>query len=437
MGLTLSHEMRKKFLDALILKISLDQSDRKVLRWALNALRYVAFIDECRNQVEAVIGRFSDDVEIGTAAVALLFSLDGQAYQYLAKRERLLPETILLGAMQVDKLSLLDTHFLDSTTIDIEKGTPEILLSSLIAIGLGNAKENLFHPSYQNEDLVRELGQHDNEVIKQYTVWAISENDKIPMSALGLSLDGAASLAANVRGWMLHLHIKRSENVGLVLELVQQEKEETALLEFSRALPKSCYLSGHDDAVLACFSRQSAANTPVAENLIRYFANCSEYSEKFSEVILSEFDGYLDKSPDLAQVVLEQSSGKRIYTELKRKEAISKEGGLLIGGDYVAGDKFENSGVIGALALNGDAVNSGQVLSISNEQSEVFQDLLNRVLEMVHKEETLAADIDQIMKLIDGLKASPEKPNLATLLDILKKAQPLLGVVASLQSFLE
>ncbi len=76
---------------------------------------------------------------------------------------------------------------------------------ALVVVGLDRAPPNMLHPRHDNPQLVRALGGHDDNIVSQYSVWAITENPSLRLGDLGIDIRGIEQQPANVRAWVFRL----------------------------------------------------------------------------------------------------------------------------------------------------------------------------------------------------------------------------------------
>ena len=103
----------------------------------------------------------------------------------MRKRYEFPNDVIVLAALQRSEIADVD---IANTRINIETASPDILKLALIVVGVDNAPEHIFHPRHRNEEIVRVLGAHDDDLISQYSIWAVTENDALNISHLGVDL---------------------------------------------------------------------------------------------------------------------------------------------------------------------------------------------------------------------------------------------------------
>ena len=97
------------------------------------------------------------------------------------------PATRMLAAMQTVAPKLLDAV---SLAIDIDTADAELLKLALVVLGLNRDIQHLLHPRHDNGAIVRALGQHDDPIVRQYSVWAVIENTRLGVEYLGIPFDG-------------------------------------------------------------------------------------------------------------------------------------------------------------------------------------------------------------------------------------------------------
>ena len=94
---------------------------------------------------------------------------------------------------------------LRSLPINVEQASPDLLRLALVLVGLDRAPENLLNPRHDNAQMVKALGGHEDDVVVQYTVWAITENTHLGVADLGIDIKDIENQPPNVRGWIFQL----------------------------------------------------------------------------------------------------------------------------------------------------------------------------------------------------------------------------------------
>lgn len=193
--------------------------DDKVRRWALNAIARVGRVESACEAISFTLENFSHDPQTAASAIAALFALQpDEAYSRL-KRDHDFPEDlVVLAALQHAQHSTLAAT---NTRVNIDTATVDVLKLALVAVGLNRAPEHIFDPRYENSQIVKDLGRHDDAVVSQYSVWAITENDMLGLKDLGVPMKDIEAQPDNVRAWMHRLNVTQEKNLARNLEYLQ------------------------------------------------------------------------------------------------------------------------------------------------------------------------------------------------------------------------
>jgi hypothetical protein len=183
-----------------------DKQDAKVVRWCLNALAQFGRLASCRSYVEAALTNYAGDPEIEAAGVAALCRMYRGNVSDIEALGHIDPVIWKLAALQNTDPAKIG---IGDISIEIYKAAPAVLRLGLITVGLNKDIENLFHPKHKNAEFVRHLGQHDDSVVQQYSVWSVIENRRLTFEDLGIPLDRIESLAPNVQSKMYQLVAER------------------------------------------------------------------------------------------------------------------------------------------------------------------------------------------------------------------------------------
>ena len=101
----------------------------------------------------------------------------------------------------------VDHQNLDTSSfpVNIETASPDQLKLALVVVGLDRAPAHLFHPRHDNPAIVEVLGRHDDHIVSQYSVRAITENANLGFGDLGIDIKLIERQPANVRSWVYQL----------------------------------------------------------------------------------------------------------------------------------------------------------------------------------------------------------------------------------------
>jgi hypothetical protein len=219
LGLTVRPELRVGVVNSLV-GIAFNASiDEKVRRWVLNALARVGNENDCVPAVKHMLSNFGNEPETIASGIAALYRL--------CKRTN--PNDILKGMnfdAQMTTLAALQhapAHTLDlaELPLDVDKAAPNLLKLALLVVGLDRSPENLLNPRHTDAEMVRVLGGHDDAIVSQYSVWAITENPSLGVADLGLSLKDIDDHPANVRAWVLQLLAMEADDKESFWEIIE------------------------------------------------------------------------------------------------------------------------------------------------------------------------------------------------------------------------
>jgi hypothetical protein len=286
--------------------------DEKVIRWGLNALARVGTV-QCIGSVERAIQRYAAVPEIVAAGVSALARLRMGQLSGIAALGGVPPEVQMLAAMQtVDPSTLAATGL----QIDIAAADPEILKLALIVVGLDRDVQHLLHPRHENGVIVRELGQHDDLIVRQYAVWAVIENHRLTLDHLGIDLDGIESQPPNVQAKLLQLAAAQVPDLVRRQTLIIQGTHLPSV-EAREGLAKGLlytHFDGLADVTLNWFEMDGAERVRVllAEHFARYSDDQPSYREKALELV--------EEGGELRERVLLGAEGTMLFAEIKKAE---------------------------------------------------------------------------------------------------------------------
>src|SRR5690606_22020246 len=113
--------------------------------------------------------------------------------------------------------------------INVDTADDEVLKLALITVGLNKAFENMFHPRHSNAELVKALGQHNNRIVKQYSVWSVIENTNLSIEDLGIPFSGLDIEPSNVQAKMLQLGAEKIVDLKERQEVIRKGSYLTAV----------------------------------------------------------------------------------------------------------------------------------------------------------------------------------------------------------------
>ncbi len=290
-----------------------NQSDDKVTRWCLNCIAQMGTRDGSIQAVERTLRQQIDNPEVTAAAVAAAAKLySGQLDQCTALGS-VQPEIKTLAALQVVSPAKLD---LSGFQIHLDKADEEVLKLALITVGLNRAYENMFHPRHTNGDFVRALGQHDNTIVKQYSVWCVIENVGLSINDLGIPFSKLETEPPNVQSKLLQLAAEQLIDLREKQEIIRKGsylKSIDAREGLARGL-QGIFYEGLQDITLDWFSVESSTRVKelLAEHFARFGGDCIAYQDKAIEL--------LEVDPGLRKRLYLGAEGTSIFGKLKAND---------------------------------------------------------------------------------------------------------------------
>jgi hypothetical protein len=322
-GQTLSPEARRDF-EVQAGYLAVNARDTKVIRWALNTIARLGTQQGVANSVNAALIRHAEDPEIVGAAIAALAKLYRGAIPALPTTAAIKPETRTLAAMQTVTAAQLGSVQLK---IDIDQADAELLKLALIVIGLNRDIKHLMHPRYDNGQIVRALSQHDDAIVRQYSVWAVTENRALGLEHLGISFEQTEYEPDNVQAKLLELGASKivdpTERQDLILA-GSSYPSVVAREGLAKGLLRS-YYDGLGDVTLDWVGTESDQRVRVllAEHFGRYADCLPSYQDKAIDLA--------SEGGDIRRHVLRGAEGKPLLSMLKQEEPVLAD---LFGDDF-------------------------------------------------------------------------------------------------------
>ncbi len=291
-----------------------DKQDLKVVRWCLNALAQFGHFTNSRIYVETALTSFAGHPEIeaaGVAALCHMFRGSVSDIEALAKIDPVIWKLAALQNTDPGKIQIGDV------CIDIYAADPAVLRLGLITVGLNKDIENLFHPKHKNAEFVRHLGQHDDNVVQQYSVWSVIENRRLTFADLGIPLDSIERLAPNVQSKMYQLVAERDEDLQRRLDLTYRGSiaaPDDAREGLAKGI-KDNYYDGLETVTIEWFQQEQ--HKPIREILAEHVARFSDECGPYEDLALEINEA--DES--LRGRLLLGAEGKPLYGKLKGTES--------------------------------------------------------------------------------------------------------------------
>ena len=366
-------------------------TDEKVRRWVLNALARVGDAGTCIPAVQHLIKNHPNEPQTVAAGIAAVYKLcvRHDPAEALAGIE-FDPQMRTLAALQHVSANKLD---LKELPLNVEKATPDLLKLALLVVGLDRSPENLLNPRHSDAEMVKALGRHHEPIVSQYSVWAITENDKLRLVHLGLDLKDIESLPDNVRGWLFQLLAIEATVAEPHWEYVRLGMDDPSI-EARKGLAiglRNTFVDVFEPLVMDWITTEPAPEVRqhIMDHIVRQAQQSRQYHLYAVEIYDKEpLDSALRGSMEASAVQTP------IYTVFRQIGAGAQG---LFGGDIIMGDKNYTIGNVnaGAVAFDGStATNSGEtkIQVLSQQQVQVIQSELAKLEAALHADTALPED---------------------------------------------
>jgi len=376
--------------------------DEKARRWALNTLARLGREPQCMEAIMHTLQQYQQEPQTSAAAIAAIFRMSPKASRILKKLSFDEQMTTLAALQHVDA-NKLD---LSALPINVETASPDLLKLALVVVGLDRAPQNMMHPRFENTELVKALGSHHDNIVVQYTIWAVTENPSLSLSDLGIDIRLVEDQPANVRSWVFRLIAMSPEDAERNFEYVElgtRDPSVEARAGLARGL-KETYFDGLEALVLNWFVAEPDTETRqlLMDHMIRQADNCPSYEAMALEIYEKEpADSAFRTRMEAA------AAGGKLYGQLKRADLT---GDLFGGVTNVTNNTFNVSGTIqgGAVSFGGDAVNTGTTNNhYSAQTTEAIQSELSKLERELHSAKLDDPLTAEVLKYVQEAKADP------------------------------
>jgi hypothetical protein len=387
----------------------------KVVRWCLNFLAFVGSSLSTDSVIRAA-AKHSRDELIVAAAVSALCSIHRAEERPWEKIEGVEPVVRLLAALQHLPRNRIDNL---ESVVHVDKASPAILELALVLVGLGRAPEKIFDPRHSNASIVKVLGDHDDDLVKQYSVWAANENPALGLAALGIPLKELAAQPKNVRAWMYQLVIccaPANWELISILEQGSRDPEESVRAGASRGLANR-YEDGFEPITVDWLVEETSAE--CQRNLERHIVQYANDVPAYRSFSIEWFDR-LPEGGVGRKNMFAAAKSTNMFAEFKKLE-LSKTLEMFpnSGGKQVTYNV--NIGTAGQVSIGASSINTG-IIEIK-EASDGIEQLKAALAQLEAKldESGLTADQkEQLTSLAAKFTNKPNKSNTKGLLGHLR-----------------
>lgn len=337
---------------ALLLRASLYDSDPKVVRWALNAISFVASNEDVRPVLDT-IDRSRDDPDILAAGIAALAAIAGpdRLREQLANRDLALEGAVLLAAAQ--KLPELRTE-LSRLRINIDKAPIIDLRLAGVLIGLDKAPEGLFSIDHPNADVLGSLNVHPDDMVAQYSIWALTENRRLGLANLKIGLADAEAQRPNIRAYIYRLVAEDGPSARKNHDLItaaSTDDEAEVRESLARGLVAT-YYDGLDELMTAWVIEEPEQS--VREYVLEHMAAQAFQVSGYADYVRQAWDAEAANSPGRARMEA-AARGTSLGSELQRRKVLGEHPNLQLGTPQMTNSFTFNGPASGAFSGSGAA----------------------------------------------------------------------------------
>lgn len=311
-GQQLNSEARNAF-ERIICGSLLREKDLKVVRWGLNALARLGTREGSTPYVSSAMHKFEGDPEIVGAAVAALSRLYDGKLDMVQDFPAIDPAIRVLASMQTTS-----PHKIDMTglSIDIDSSHAEVLKLALLTVGLNRDIQNLLHPRYSNGEIVRQLCQHDDKIVRQYSVWSVMENKLLTLDDLGIPFDSIRNQPVNVQAKLYQLAAERVPDLKFRTKIIH-EGTYSEHAEVRNGLAKGIagiFYDGLADITLGWHDQEddNEVKALIAEHFALFSEECGPYSDKSMAIV--------EANSKLLDRLMVKAEGKALWGRLRARD---------------------------------------------------------------------------------------------------------------------
>ena len=399
------------------------QADSKVSRWCLNGLALFGTHKASGPAVLQALSRLEDDPDslaAGIAAVYRLFPDPSAALRHLSFDEQML----VLAALQHASPSEVDTRCLP---LRVDTASPELLKLALIVAGLKRAIPNLFDPAHSNAEMVKALGSHQDPIVSQYTIWAVTENSELSISDLGIDLNTIEGRPANVRAWLYQVVGKKEASARKHRDIVRLGTTDDAA-DARRGLATGLEHTYYDDLrvlILEWFFHEldGEVRNQLMRHLIKHAHVCPEYETAVMNEYASELLG-----AEARQRMEASAAGTSMFQKFREYQLSGRQKDFFLGRTTV-NSTVTNIGTIqaGAVAVGGNVENSG---TISGYNHQVIGQIRNTLADAENHVLALADTVplkQEALADINAARTEPSPARISKVVSTLRKIGAAMG----------
>lgn len=174
----------------------------KIQMWCLNALTFVGSAKYSIPPVLIHLENSGHDTQILASGTACIYKLSKEPHKIIKNKTDVPRKIEYLAAAQIIPPNQI---LFAPPIISIDSDPVDIIKTAVLLEGMGKSTANLFHPKLENIDLLRALMKHHDDIVVQYSYWALVENEQYGFEDISVKIPDIFFMPSNVRVWVYRL----------------------------------------------------------------------------------------------------------------------------------------------------------------------------------------------------------------------------------------
>ncbi len=197
------HQIRNPKLMGRALVGRLFSPSERISRWSLNAIAHIGRRAgrEFINAVQRSVLQHIEHPFMLRYAIAALFAVmqnDDEVFEWLNTNKVPLEVSAILASAPFSQKCRENINKLG---INIESADNLTLQNASILVGVGEMPEGIFSGKHPYNTNIGQLNKHDDNLVRQYSIWAVKENPDLSVTDLTFNLWDIDSLAHDEKKW--------------------------------------------------------------------------------------------------------------------------------------------------------------------------------------------------------------------------------------------
>lgn len=375
----------------------------KIRRWVLNAIAHVGqragivFMDGLKQSIIMYI----NDLPMLRYAVAAFFAVrqnDEEVLHWLKENGVTLEPATLIASAPFSLECKRRLHKLD---LNFEKADAHTLQNASILCGINQMPDGVFSGKHPYEETIGKLNQHDDRLVRQYSVWAVKENPFLSVRHLGFRPVDIVSLDFDVMKWAyptLAADQAFAPQFRDVLEEGTRHQNEIIRQNLAGGLVDT-YFPELENMTVDWYANENHPETRV--RLIEHMAGNSDKCSDYLKIVLDRYEA-VETADERARIEI-AAEGTVLYGALQRLNTPRPPSlfSQLPRGDFHMTVIKQQNNSTNNVTVNG---NTGRDINVGSN-------LVNHAMETVSAvhDDQLRSLLEEMISLVEGLKQNEEE----------------------------